>query len=146
MSDPMEANGLVPNPALFPGFPPARIEAAARAMWFEYCDTLGWPNGQPTWDEIVAWGPIEPGTPRGVRSMMEHRDLIRAQAEAALATAYPELASGEAWVAPREATEAMIEESYGWTMSEMGTAEGGKDSAAECYRAMREAHLKDHPG
>lgn len=29
-------------------------EKVARRMWFESCDCDGWPNGRPTWDEMVA--------------------------------------------------------------------------------------------
>lgn len=55
-----------------------RVEMVAARMWFEYCDSLGWPNGQPTWEELCSFSGPE------VRRMIAHRELIRAQAAAAL--------------------------------------------------------------
>lgn len=121
---------------------PARIEAAARVMWLAYCDTLGWPNGQPTWDEITAWGPIRPDTSHAVKLMMAHRDLIREQAEMALAAAYPELANGTAWLAPMEATEEMF---LAYVLSEVsfcGEHQTYENSCKFGWSAMRDAHLK----
>lgn len=27
-------------------------ETLARSLHFDFCDQMGWPNGQPTWDEL----------------------------------------------------------------------------------------------
>lgn len=35
-------------------------EAVARRLWFEFVDSLGYPNGQPTWDEMSAWPADDP--------------------------------------------------------------------------------------
>ena len=32
----------------------ATREEIARAIWFDHCDRRGWPNGLPTWDELIA--------------------------------------------------------------------------------------------
>ena len=87
---------------------PARIEAAARAMH------LVSDRGDVAWeDEAVVW-----------------RMVFRVQAEAALAAAYPEIATGTAWLAPMEATDEMLE-----------TARGAW-SWPDAWTAMRDAHLK----
>jgi hypothetical protein len=31
-------------------------EAVAEQLWFEWCDYLGYPNGEPIWAEMVAAG------------------------------------------------------------------------------------------
>ena len=31
----------------------ATREEIARAIWFDHCDRRGWPNGLPTWDELI---------------------------------------------------------------------------------------------
>lgn len=32
------------------------VETVARAMWFDHVDRQGYPNGLPTWDEMVENG------------------------------------------------------------------------------------------
>ena len=128
-----------------------RIEAAARAMWFEYCCSLGWPNGQPTWDEIKAWDRSKvPDTAVGVLAMLNHVALIYDQAEAALRAAYPELASDPptGWVAPWEASDWMVQNGAVEIAGiDMGMYDGNwkhvRECMAEAYRAARDAHLKE---
>jgi hypothetical protein len=31
------------------------VERVARALWFDFVDQRGYPNGLPTWDEMQAW-------------------------------------------------------------------------------------------
>lgn len=99
-------------------FPPSRIQAAARAMARadvpEYDD-----------DEFEAfWG-----------ASGHYRKAQVKAALAALTAAYPGLASGEAWVAPHEATVSMVEAAD-------GEREWGRHTLS-VYRVMREAYLTE---
>jgi hypothetical protein len=100
-----------------PGFPPARIEAAARAY---YGSNSGFSEDE--WDRV--WREM------GQRD----RDAFCESVALILKYAFPELASGEAWVAPTLATEAMAFSTGTITPSEANVV----------WQAMREAHLKDH--
>jgi hypothetical protein len=92
--------------------PPARIEAAARAM-----QELDW-------------------------FVIEDAERFEEAARIVLTAAFPDLASGEAWVAPHEASDAM-RLAFRWFSGD----ELNEYEAWRVYRdeAMREAHLKDHP-
>ena len=79
------------------GFSPARIEAAARAMW-------------PSMDEAIDG------------EFACHRALE------VLTAAFPELASGEAWVAPR-----VLSQEQAYILDTLSWAE------------LRDAYLKEHP-
>jgi hypothetical protein len=87
-------------------FPPSRIQAAARAIMSD-------------------WGCIDAPTEREVQYALE-------RAEEVLKAAYPDLASGEAWVVPTHATEAMAFSTGTVTPSEANTV----------WNAMRDAHLR----
>ena len=60
--------------------PTGDVETVARALWFDWCDQQGWPNGQPTWDEMAGENAGDRG-PRYAEFM--------ALAAAALATLQP---------------------------------------------------------
>lgn len=67
-----------------PAAPVDVVERAARALWFDFVDWQGYPNGLPTWDEMSQWDVDD----RNNRCE-EYRSLARA-AIAALPTHDPD--------------------------------------------------------
>lgn len=49
------------------------VDGLARALWFDFVDQQGYPNGLPSWDEMAAW----PATDRNNRCD-EFRSIARA--------------------------------------------------------------------
>lgn len=98
-----------------PGFPPARIEAAARARFVRDYGALAWDSASK-----------------------ETKLYLCAEARRDLTAAFPEIASGEAWVAPTVATPHMAVAMQG---------EAGIDWLATMatWESARDAYLKDHP-
>lgn len=97
---------------------PARTEAAARAMLAAH----DWTDG-----EITGWDAMP----------LDWQGAYLVMAEAALAAAFPELASGTHWLAPVEATPDMCQA--------MSFGERGQVGPAGMWLDAREAYLKDHP-
>lgn len=57
------------------------VETVARAMWFDHVDRQGYPNGLPTWDEMVENG-----------GWMHEVEEARSNARAAIAAALDDMA------------------------------------------------------
>lgn len=51
------------------------IERVAQAMWFDFVDQQGYPNGQPSWDEMSTWEALP-------NRCEEFRSMARAAIEA----------------------------------------------------------------
>ena len=103
-----------------PGFSPARIEAAARAI-----------------DETA------------VISMGDYAVMNQAEvALAVLTAAFPEIASGEAWVAPRDITIGMFRDFVSWLPTapedvQFVFAGWMNGTLSEDWNAMRDAYVKE---
>lgn len=69
--------------------PDESVDIIARNLHFAYCDELGWPNGQPTWDEMPDQSMRRLAGDTMARSLWRilARNAIHAQAEIAAAGA-----------------------------------------------------------
>ena len=61
------------------------VETVARAMWFDHVDRQGYPNGLPTWDEMVENG-----------GWMHEVEEARSNARAAIAAVLNDMAEPSA--------------------------------------------------
>ena len=120
-----EVKGVLRTALVAPMTPTDRIERAARAMYFAQNSIMH--------DHERHW-------------RNSNQELWRDIAKATITAAFPELFSTPPthWLAPIEATEAMLEEAYGWFVTDdLSTPEGARRDAGHCWDEMRNAHLKE---